>query len=62
MNFQWETNSSKLLRSMKIPAQKKLEWLYAMHEFARSTLKGKSLKVFFSLRGSRRQPSNGSLG
>jgi hypothetical protein len=50
MNFQWEKDETKLLRSMKVPAQKKLEWLYAMHEFTRSTLKGKNRKALFAFR------------
>jgi hypothetical protein len=50
MNFQWEQNNAKLLRSMKVPPQKKLEWLYAMHAFARRTLKGKNRRIFFAFR------------
>lgn len=50
MNFGWESENEKLLRSMKIPAQKKLEWLYAAHCFAQKTLTSKQRKIFFILR------------
>lgn len=33
MIFEWESDEARLLRHMKIPAQKKLEWLYQMNEF-----------------------------
>ncbi|MBI1869867.1 MAG: hypothetical protein HYS07_01580 [Chlamydiae bacterium] len=33
MNFNGETEEEKLLRWMKIPPRKKLEWLYEMHQF-----------------------------
>jgi len=33
MNFQWETEEERLLKFMKIPPKKKLEWLYQMNEF-----------------------------
>jgi hypothetical protein len=55
MNFQWDQNDAKLLRSMKVSPQKKLEWLYAMHEFTRRTLKGKSRRIFFAFRTLQRQ-------
>lgn len=33
MIFKWESDEARLLRHMKIPAKKKLEWLYQMNEF-----------------------------
>jgi len=33
MIFEWETEEERLLRFMKIPPKKKLEWLQKMHEF-----------------------------
>ncbi len=33
MTFEWETEDERLLRFMKIPPKKKLEWLQEMHEF-----------------------------
>jgi hypothetical protein len=33
MIFKWETKEERLLRFMKIPPKKKLEWLYQMNEF-----------------------------
>jgi hypothetical protein len=33
MIFEWETEEERLLRFMKIPPKKKLEWLCQMHEF-----------------------------
>ncbi len=33
MIFQWESEEERLLRFMKIPPKKKLEWLRQMNEF-----------------------------
>jgi len=33
MISRWETEEEKLLRFMKIPAKKKLEWLYEINKF-----------------------------
>lgn len=33
MIFKWETEEERLLKFMKIPPKKKLEWLQQMHEF-----------------------------
>lgn len=33
MIFRWETKEERLLRFMKIPPAKKLEWLRQMNEF-----------------------------
>ncbi|MFA4854528.1 MAG: hypothetical protein WC616_04165 [Candidatus Omnitrophota bacterium] len=31
--FKWETEEERLLRHMKIPPKKKLQWLYEMNKF-----------------------------
>jgi hypothetical protein len=33
MIFKWETEEERLLRFIRIPPKKKLEWLREMHEF-----------------------------
>lgn len=33
MTFNWESEKERLLKFIKIPAKKKLEWLYQMNEF-----------------------------
>lgn len=33
MIFKWETEEERLLKFMRIPAKKKLEWLYEMNKF-----------------------------
>ena len=33
MISKWESEEERLLRLMKIPARKKLEWLYEMNKF-----------------------------
>jgi len=33
MNFEWEPEKERLLRFMKIPPKKKMEWLRQMNEF-----------------------------
>jgi len=33
MIFEWETEEERLLRFLKIPPKKKLEWLRQMNEF-----------------------------
>jgi hypothetical protein len=33
MIFKWETEKERLLRFMRIPPKKKLEWLYEMNKF-----------------------------
>ena len=51
VNFYQKTEDEKLLRSMKISAQRKLEWLYEVHPFARKTMTRRQKKIFFALRG-----------
>jgi hypothetical protein len=47
MIFKWESEDARALRLMRIPAQKKLEWLYEMGRFMRKfTPKGKKIKRF----------------
>jgi len=33
MKFEWESEEKRLLRFMKVPPKKKLEWLYEMNKF-----------------------------
>ena len=33
MKFRWETDEERLLRHMKLPPKKKLEWLRTINEF-----------------------------
>ena len=33
MTFEWESEKERLLRFMRIPPRKKLEWLYQINEF-----------------------------
>jgi len=33
MKFRWETQEERLLRDMRLPAKKKLEWLREINEF-----------------------------
>ncbi len=53
MIFSWECEEERLLRSMKIPAKKKLEWLYQMNECLRSASTKKQRKIYWKLRESR---------
>ncbi len=51
MNFGWESEEEKLLRYMKIPAKKKMEWLQKMHEFTLAMASPERKKMFWKLRG-----------
>lgn len=53
MNFGWETEEEKLLKYMKWPAKKKLEWLRQMHEFTVKTSSKKMLALRWKLRENR---------
>jgi len=53
MIFQWETEDEKLLKSMRIPPKKKLEWLQKMHNFLRKSMTKKQREIFYKLRGAR---------
>ncbi len=50
MNFQWESEEERLLRSMRIPAKKKLEWLGQMHKFMRQAYSKRQRAIFWKLR------------
>lgn len=46
MIFSWESEEERLLRFMRIPAKKKMEWLYRMNKFLRraSTKKERDIR------------------
>ena len=50
MIFKWESEEARLLRFMKIPPKKKLEWLQQMHEFTLKFLSKERKKNFWKLR------------
>ena len=50
MIFKWESEKERLLRFMKIPAKKKLEWLRQMNEFSARFLPEKSRIIRQKLR------------
>lgn len=45
MIFEWESDEARLLRHMKIPVKKKLEWLYQMNEFINRFSSKKQQKI-----------------
>jgi hypothetical protein len=49
----WESEEERLLKFMKIPAKKKLEWLYQMHQFINKFYSKRKKKFFQKLRGIR---------
>jgi len=51
MNFNWETKKEQVLKSMRIPAQKKMEWLREMHEFMLKSYSKRRRDIFWKLRG-----------
>ena len=51
MIFRQESEEERLLRFMRVPARKKLEWLWQMHEFMRSVYTKKRKAIFWKLRG-----------
>jgi hypothetical protein len=51
MKFGWKSEEEKILRYMKVPPKKKLEWLQKMHEFLLATATPKRRKIFWRLRG-----------
>ena len=55
MKWGWESEESRLLRFMKIPPTKKLEWLEQMREFARTFLTKRRKKIWRKLREARPQ-------
>ncbi len=50
MIFEWESDEARLSRYMKIPAKKKLEWLYQMNEFVNKFSSKKQQKIRQRLR------------
>lgn len=48
--FRWESQEEKLLRFMRIPAKKKMEWLYQMHELLNKSLTKKQRDIYYKLR------------
>lgn len=53
MIFEWETEEERLLRFMKIPPKKKLEWLRQMHEFMVKCSSKRTRLIRWKLRESR---------
>jgi hypothetical protein len=50
MKFDWESDEERLARFMKIPAKKKLEWLWQMNKFTRKFLPKRQRKIWLKLR------------
>jgi hypothetical protein len=53
MTFRWETEDERLLRSMKIPPKKKLEWLREMQEFMEKCSTKRTMRIRKKLRETR---------
>lgn len=49
-NFGWETEEEKLLRFKRIPAKRKLELLWQMHNFMRAAYTKERRKIFWKMR------------
>ena len=45
MIFKWETEEQRLLKYMRIPAKKKLQWLKKFHDFQRKHLSTRSKRI-----------------
>lgn len=50
MSFEWETEEERLLRFMKIPPKKKLEWLRQMYEFTVKCSSKRTMQIRRKLR------------
>lgn len=50
MNFGWASEEERILRYIRIPAKKKLEWLQKMHDFLVTTATPERKKIFWKLR------------
>jgi hypothetical protein len=48
--YRWESENERLRRFMRIPPQKKMEWLQQMHEFLLKAWTKKQRREFFKLR------------
>ncbi len=53
MTFEWESEEERLLRFMRIPPKKKLEWLYQINEFINKYSSKQSRVIRRKLRESR---------
>ena len=51
--FDWETSQERALKHMKIPPQKKMEWLYQMHQLVLKTFPKRLLAIRRKLREKR---------
>jgi len=51
MSSGWDIETDRLLRYMKVPARKKLEFLGQMHQFMVKTYSKERKKIFWKLRG-----------
>ncbi len=51
MIFKWETEDERILRFMRIPVKRKLEWLYEMNKFLNKFSSEKIRKIRQKLRG-----------
>ena len=54
VNFGWESEKDKLLRYMRIPPMKKLEWLLQMNEFNRKFFSKRQKKNWWKVREAQR--------
>ena len=45
MIFEWETEEQRLLKYMRIPAKKKLQWRKTFQDFQRKHLSSKSKRI-----------------
>ena len=50
MKFRWETDEERLLRHMKLPPKKKLEWLREINEFTAKYSSKRTKKIHSKLR------------
>lgn len=50
MIFKWQSQEDNLMRFMRIPPRKKLEWLNQMHEFLYKAYTKKQKDIFWRLR------------
>lgn len=53
MIFEWENEEARLLKFMKIPPRKKMEWLYQMNEFIGKVSSKRQTKIRLKLRKTR---------
>jgi hypothetical protein len=53
MTFRWETEDERLLRHVKIPPKKKLEWLREMNEFIEKCSSKRTMRIRKKLKETR---------